>query len=243
MVFLGIGLITSGTILSFGSQMVHNENLIEYNFASTLLTIKNLKETEFQALLDEVKNDPLDGLYDEKLPSAEDIFYEEWANDWFPVVEIPIIGGYIQAECAEIIGDVNLDDLPPNADLNICSHLNPSGITIEQCQELWNPSNSLSLVSRGDVIWLDAIDNDDYNNTLRFAFNLSEYQLNLIYNWVNISRLGWMKVYAMEAQLTVNPILLSASIAIGGITAFFAYKYLRPKLKRKILPESNEKTT
>jgi hypothetical protein len=218
---------------------VYSENLVEDEFASILLTAKHSIEAEFQSLLEDVKNDPLGGLYDEKLPSVEDIFYEEWANDWFPIVDIPVIGGYIQEKCAEIIGDVDLDNQLPYADLNISSHFNPSGITLEQCQALWNPSNSLSLVTRGDVIWLDAIGNDNYNNILRLAFNLSESQLHLIFNWVNMSQLGWMKFYAKEAQIIVNPIFLSASIAIGGITMFFAYESIRSFFKRKNLSKSD----
>ena len=238
-VFLGIGLAVSGAMLSFESQTVYNENLVDENFANILLTAKCSVETEFQSLLDEVKNDPLGGLYDEKLPSVEEMFYEEWANDWFPVVEIPVIGGYIQEECAEIIGDVDLDNQMPYADLNISYHANPSGLTINQCQALWNPSNSLSLVTSGDVMWLDAIGNGNYNNILMLTFNLSESQLHLIINWINVSQLGWMNFYANEAEVIVNPLFLSVSIAIGGITLFFALNSLRSYFKLKRSPKSD----
>ena len=235
-----IGLVISGSILSFGSQLVYNENLVEDNFASILLNIKHSQEIEFQELLDEIKNDPLEGLYDNKLPTAEEIFYEEWANDWFPAIDIPLIGGYIQAECAEIIGDINLDNQAPEADLNISSRLNPSGITMEQCNSLWNRHNSLSLVTTEKVIWLGTLNTDDYDESLMFAFNLSEYQLYLIKNWINVSQQGWMRFYAKEAQITINPIFLSGSIAIGVATLFFANKYLRSYFKRKNLPQSEK---
>lgn len=108
---VGIGIISSGIVFSNTTQTVRAPHLVDEKFSEILLSVRNSQVENFSNLLEDMKNDPLNGLYDDKLPTPEEMFYEEWANDWFPDVDIPVIGGYIQSVGAEMVGNIDFDGI------------------------------------------------------------------------------------------------------------------------------------
>jgi hypothetical protein len=70
----------------------------------------------------------------------------------------------------------------------------PSNITLSQCKLLWDPNTPNSLVNGTPEIWYDAIGGDVASrNTLKADFSLSDAQLNMSLDWVNVSLHGWIK--------------------------------------------------
>ena len=209
LIILGIGIasISTGIVLGLDTEKYTNDQIVYEQFPTVLLAVKRDIEDQFDDLIEEMKEDPLDGLMVDKLPSSEEIFFEEWANDWFPHVDIPTIGGYIESVGAKAVGDINLDGNPPVADLNITNNNKPSGMTQIQCRLLWDPSKPNSLVNRPPNLWYDIIDgNEDHKSEIMENFNLTEIQLNLICNWINISKYTWLPNLAKLDRITINPL-------------------------------------
>jgi len=99
---------------------------------------------------------------------------------------------------------VDIDGRPPYnfpgapADLNISMHSQGgSGITIEQSEELWNKSNPDSLNGFDyleNKVWYDALAGDlESINFLISEFGISETQLNMILNWIDVGLHTWVK--------------------------------------------------
>jgi len=237
LIALGLSLIPTGILTSFDTPSYSNENTVKNQFSSILLTIKTDLEDDFSLLLDNMANDPLNGLYMDKMPNPEEIFFAEWANDWFPEVEIPLIGDQIESIGAKMVGDINLDEESPNGDLNISSHYNPSGITQFQCQALWNSLNEFSIVSSLSDIWFEAIEGSiEDQEILKSSFNLSSFQLIFICTWINISQNSWMKLWIEEKITATNLLLLVGILAPGlALITFGSYKLISQKLKKSNL--------
>lgn len=162
-------------------------------FARLLLTVKKRCEIDFNIILKSVEENPLDDLLKEKLPTAEEIFFSEWANDWFPTIEVPVVGSIVEEIGAEMVGDVNLDNRAPSADLNISTHSNPSSLTIKQCRSLWNRNNDYSLVSIFPRIWFRSISGDNSSRySLQLYHNLTNVQYEFISSWIQKSLNTWV---------------------------------------------------
>jgi hypothetical protein len=236
---LGISMIPIGIVFGTDTENYSNAQIIKQQFPTVLLSVKSNLEQQFDELIEEMRNDPLNGLFVDKLPTPEEIFFEEWANDWFPKVDIPTIGGYIESAGAKGIGDIDLDGRLPQADLNISTKGNPSGITIDQCRALWNAQNTNSLVSKSPTIWFETVEGSPGNREhLKEHFNLTEIQLNLICNWINTSQNTWLPYLAQQERLILNPLPLFGLLAIGALLLV----YSTPKVTnetRKMLKEKN----
>jgi len=238
---VGIGVISGGIIFSSTTQIVRAPHLVDEKFSEVLLSVRNSQIENFSNLLEDMKDDPLNGLYEDKLPTPEEMFYEEWANDWFPDVDVPVIGGYIQSVGAQMIGNIDIDGQTPHADLNITSKVNPSELTQRQCRFLWNPAEDLSLVAQNPSYWIQGAEgNNDNNEMLKFNFNLSDFQLSLIFNWVNTSKEGWMKNMISETEQALNPFFLASTIIIGIISIGFGAKILKSELQNKGISKSKK---
>ena len=200
------------------------------------MTVKSDLEQEFDNLLNDMKDDPLDGLMIDKLPTAEQIFFAEWANDWFPHVDIPTIGGYIESIGARAIGDIDLDGQPPKADLNISSKEDPSGLTQAQCKALWNSDDEQSIVYTNPKVWFDTVDgSSDYRSSLMSSYNLSDTQLDFIVSWINTSQNTWLLNLAQVNRLVLNPIPFFVFLGAGVVLIIIsAPKVIREiKIRRK----------
>jgi hypothetical protein len=202
-------------------------------FPIILLDVKKQSENEFSRLLDEIRDDEIGDLLTGKMPTTEEIFFAEWANDWFPSIDIPIYGPIIEEFGAEMVGDVDFDNIDPKADLNISSNFNPSDLTLEQCEILWNQNIKNSLVSQSSDIWFQAtLGNLNSQERLQTSFNLTRRQLNLICNWVNSSSSGWIKNIAYRYDL--KPILFIVFMISGSALTGFSliiFGSLRKELK------------
>lgn len=238
-----------------------NEEAI-YNMA---VGIVNFTTTWFIPLEDLVE------FMDDAMPSAEEIFLQEWANDYFPKVQVnlsilfdhvlgviynltkvfvelifiwdifnlfdPIkdalfdelysifeelfttspvakaieglLKNLIQELGAEMVNEegsatgegVDIDGRDPYnypgsfADLNISTHSRGgANITQQQCETLWDPDTPNSLVSDSSAVWFEAMKGDEESkNLLMDLFNLTDTQLNLILDWIDVSINGWIK--------------------------------------------------
>lgn len=234
---LGISMIPAGIVLGTDTEAYSDAQIVKQQFPTVLLSVKSNLEQHFNELIEEMKNDPLNGLLVDKLPTPEEIFFEEWANDWFPKVDIPTIGGYIESVGAKAVGDIDLDGRSPKADLNISTKGNPSGITIEQGRALWNAGNTNSLVSKSPAIWFETVEGSpDNREHLMEHFNLTEIQLNLICNWINTSQNTWLPYLSQEERLILNPLPFFGFLGIGALLLI----YSAPKVTsetRKMLKE------
>ena len=231
---LGIILVPIGLVLGLDFEKYSDDQMVKENFPTILLSVKSEFEHEFDALVEDMENDPLNGLFLDKLPSVEEIFFEEWANDRFPKVDIPTIGGYIESVGANAVGDINLDGELPEADLNISSIDNPSGITQEQCNALWNPTIQNSLVYSPQSIWFSVAEgSQDNRELLKNSFNLTEAQLNLLCSWINTGQSSWLLYLAREERLTWNPLLLLGLVAAGGILIGYSAPKVRREMKNR----------
>ena len=231
---LGISLIPIGIVFGLSVEKYSDDVLVKDKFPSILLSVKREFEREFDLLLEDMRNDPLNGLMVDKLPSSEQIFFEEWANDRFPRVDIPTFGGYIESVGAKAVGDINLDRELPMADLNISSKDDPSKITQEQCNSLWNPTTSNSLVSSSQSIWFRAaegIQND--REILKVYFNLTEAQLNFMCSWITTGQTSWLLYLAQEDRLTWNPLLLLGLVISGGVLIGYSSPKVIHEIKNK----------
>jgi hypothetical protein len=84
------------------------------------------------------------------------------------------------------------------ADLNITDHSQGgSGLTYEQSCALWDKSDPISLTGFDYVeteIWFDAIDGDiESRNTLIDHFSITETQLDMILDWIDVAIDTWAK--------------------------------------------------
>ncbi|MFX0042727.1 MAG: hypothetical protein ACFE8L_07430 [Candidatus Hodarchaeota archaeon] len=150
-----------------------------------------------------------DALHEELMNMFEELFTES------PVAEL--IGGLladlirslgakmVDEEGSETGEGVDIDGREPynypgpSSDLNIInrSASGESGITMEQCQSLWdsnNPNSLLGMDAQVNPIWYEALAGIEESKTfLMNEFNLNETQLNLILTWINTSLNGWLK--------------------------------------------------
>ena len=238
---LGLSMIPIGIIFSMGTQTISDENTIKTNFSRILLNVKADLEGDFQELLDEMEKDPLNGLYLDKMPTPEEIFFAEWANDWFPEVSIPLLGDYIESIGASMVGDINLDEQLPEADLNVSSHLNPSGISQHQCQELWNPLGKNALVSTYPSIWFSVSEgNYEEIDVLKIAFNLSQNQIDLVCNWIVVSQSSWMIQFAQLEVPAINPLFLFGLLGPGIALIIYGVFKLRSEILKGKKPNQKK---
>lgn len=220
---LGISMIPLGIVLGTDIESYSNAQIVKQQFPTVLLSVKSNLEQQFDEMIEEMKNDPLNGLLVDKLPTPEEIFFEEWANDWFPKVDIPTVGGYIQSVGAKAVGDIDLDGRLPKADLNISTKGYSSGITLEQCRALWNARNTNSLVYKSPAIWFETVEGSpDNREHLMEHFNLTEIQLNLICNWINTSQNTWLPYLAQEERLILNPLPFFGFLGIGALLLIYS---------------------
>ena len=230
---LGISLIPTSFAFGTSFELYTNDNLAKEKFPVVLYGVKVNLERKFDSLIEEMKDDPLDGLYVDKLPSVEEIFFAEWAEDKFPKVDIPVIGGYIERMGAKSVGDIDLDNQFSPADLNITFSKNPSGITYNQCKSLWNPNVEYSLTSSTYSIWFRAIEGaSNERDSLKLNFSLKQYQLDLICNWLSVGLATWIKYLSREEQFQINPFifigLMIPSVLLIGYGSF----RIRPEIKK-----------
>jgi len=238
---LGVSMLPISYLLSTSTTIRRKTLQIETEFSEILLEVKGNCEDHFDEILMEMNNNPLDGLIPDKMPTSEEIFFSEWANDWFPEIHIPLIGNLIESNGAEMVGDINIDGQHPEADLNISSHLMPSSLIQRQCCELWNPNNTYSLVTTNPIVWFNLAEGlESDREIVKINFNLTNFQLDLISTWVNTSINGWMKNLA-EEEIIVSELnlilfggLLSAGVALLGVGAKFLYsEFTRQKATDK----------
>jgi len=230
---LGVSLIPIGFFLSSEVEKLDENKLVRENFSTILLEVKDDLESEFSELLDEMSNDPLEGFIMDLMPTPEDIFLSEWSNDKFPDVLIPLIGSYIESIGTERVGDINLDNEPPEADLNISSIRNPSELSMQQCHALWDPFNLFSLTSGLPVIWFDLIDGNIENRSLLMTnFNLTESQIDTIIQWIINSQDGWMRTKIHSIIEFLNPIILFGLVGGGIALISVSSLLLRSELKK-----------
>jgi len=238
---LGSGILSTGIILAYvvpsetGNKLTQAKN----QFSSILFGVKMNFEANFSQILTEMEAEPLGDLLVGKMPTPEEVFFAEWANDWFPHIDISIYGPIIESIGAEKVGDVNIDGVIPNADLNITSHTDPSNINLKQCQTLWDSTFINSLTFGLPTVWFKAIEGSlDDQDLLKMNFNLTGTQLNLICNWINVSLNGWMKNIVGPEGL--NPALFFGLFGAGsaflvlGITSL-AVPYIKSRFGKEEL--------
>lgn len=239
---LGISLILPGIIFGTSTESYSNPEIVRRKFPFVLLSVKSNLEQHFTELIEEMEDDPLNGLFLDKLPTPEEIFYEEWANDRFPKVDIPTIGGYIEYTGSKAVGDINLDDNPPIADLNISSKDNPSEISIDQCQALWNIHNRYSLVYRSSTNWFKVIQGDiNIRANIMDEFNLSDTQLNFICEWINISQYTWIPHYAREERLLINPLPFIGFLGVAGLLIVYSTPKVISEIRKNVRGKKDSK--
>jgi hypothetical protein len=221
-----IALILGGTSLTLSLVLLNpfvgeNEaNRVKTLFPSILLDVKTKTESRFGLILNEIRDDELGDLLTGKMPTTEEIFLSEWANDWFPLIDIPIYGPIIEEFGTEMVGDINFDGVNPKADLNISTNTNPSDLNYIQCNALWNRNIKNSLVSENSKIWFEAtLGNPNSQVTLQTNFNLTKRQLDFICIWINISSSGWMKNIAHLYDL--RPVIFTGLIVTSSILVGF----------------------
>jgi hypothetical protein len=207
--------------------------------SSNLMRIKIYSQDRFNGILNEIEQNPLNELLGDKLPTSEEIFYAEWANNRFPHIDIPIVGSIVEEFGAEKVGDIDFDGLAPNADLNMTTLSNPSNLTLKQCDSLWSRNDPYSFLVDWPDLWYKALDNDQESSTeLLVHFNLSYSQFELIINWLNTSMTGWMNnlqipVYSVSPTSSILALLILA----GGIVAsdhLYTRNYYLHQIKRKL---------
>lgn len=233
LIVLSLSAIPIGIMLSIGTQTISDNNTIKEQFSEILLETKENLEEDFQDILDEMEDDPLDGLYMDKMPTPEEIFFTEWSNDWFPEVQIPLIGDYIESIGAKMVGNISLDSEPPEADLNISSHLSPSGISLLQCNKLWDTIEEYSLVSTDPSIWFRISEGSNEERiVLKLEFNLTDNQIDLICNWIIFSQNTWMGQFAEKEIMTVNPFIIGGFLGVAGALITLSVFILRSELRK-----------
>lgn len=237
---IGIILIPTGVILGTETKFYSNDEIVNNEFSKILISIKTSEVEKFEQKLEKMKEDPLDGLYDDKMPTAEEIFYSEWANDNFPEINIPIIGQYIKEVGREKIGDIDLDGKSPQADLNITSVKNPSNLNYFQCSELWNPKNKYSF-TYDQFIWFKAAENDtESENSLLFSFNLTYSQLDLICAWLETGKDTWIRFLSRREIIVINLFPFLGFIIPGVLLSGYSMFKRRNEIKN-VFSKKNDK--
>ncbi len=211
-----------------------------------LIYSKENSEDIFTGILAEIEQNPLSGLLGDKLPTEEEIFYAEWANDWFPHIDVPIVGSIIEEMGAEKVGDVDFDSLAPFCDLNMTSHANPSNLSLAQCAALWNPNDPYSFLAESPDLWYAALTNDLASISVLIGyFNLSYAQCDLILDWLNTSTTGWMSNIADSVfPIPESSILLALGvIALSVVAGDYLYhrNYYVDTIKGKLERRREEK--
>ena len=239
LVVFGVCLAPSGFISYLVNEEAHSS---EARFSRILYTIKNDCESDFEAILNTINDDPLDDLVRSKLPTAEEIFLSEWANDWFPKIEIAIVGSIIEEAGAEMVGDINLDNKGPIADLNISSHDFPSNISLIQCKALWNRRNIYSLTYVLPYIWFNALDGDNQSkNLLKRNFDLTESEISFIFTWIETSINGWAKnIVYLDVFDYLNYAFLGLGLTLISIGAII-FRVEQKRIKSKIPVKKKKK--
>ena len=217
---LGVTSLTLSFVL-FNPFIIESEtNRVQNLFPTILLDVKTRIESDFGLLLNEINDNELGELFTGKMPTKEEIFFSEWANDRFPLIDIPVYGPIIEEFGAEMVGDINIDGVDPKADLNISSNFNPSDLNLMQCKALWNRNIGNSLVSENSNIWFKATLGDlNSQVTLQINFNLTNFQLDIICSWINISSSGWMKNIAHRYD--TKPVFFTVLIITGSTLTGF----------------------
>lgn len=232
-IVLGSTSLTLSLVL-FNPFVVESEaSRVESLFSTILLDVKTQTESDFRLLLDDIRDDELGELLMGKMPTSEEIFFSEWANDWFPAIDIPVYGPIIEEFGAEMVGNIDYDGIDPTADLNISSNSSPSDLTLMQCKALWNRNTKNSLVSQNSNIWFQAmLGNLNSQLTLQTNFDLTKRQLDLIRIWINVSSSGWMKNIAHRYDLkpTLFTIFIIAGSSLTGFGLIILWK-LRKEIK------------
>ena len=239
LVVFGVCLAPSGFISYLVNEEAHSS---EARFSRILYTIKKDCESDFEAILNTINDDPLDDLVRSKLPTAEEIFLSEWANDWFPKIEIAIVGSIIEEAGAEMVGDINLDNKGPIADLNISSHDFPSNLSLIQCKALWNRRNKYALTYALPYIWFNALEgNNQSKNLLKSNFDLTESEISLIFTWVETSINGWAKnISYLDVFDYINYAFLGLGLIIISIGVII-FRVEQKRIKGKIPVKTKKK--
>lgn len=245
LIIFGACLAPSGFINYLVNEEAHS---YEARFSRILYTIKKDCESDFNAILNTINDDPLDDLIKSKLPTVEEIFLSEWANDWFPKIEIAIVGSIIEETGAEMVGDINLDQRGPIADLNITSHNYQSNISLIQCKALWNRRNKYALTYALPYIWFNALEgNNQSKNILKRNFDLTESQITLIFTWIETSVNGWSKnIFYIDIFDYINYAFLGLGLtlfSIGVIIFRVEQMRIKGKIPVKIKKIKNKKNT
>ncbi|MBD3229450.1 MAG: hypothetical protein GF329_14795 [Candidatus Lokiarchaeota archaeon] len=188
-----------------------------------LIYTKTSFEKNFDNILSEIEENLLSDLIGENLPTSKEIFYAEWSNDWFPTINIAVVGPVIEELGAEKVGDIDIDGLEPYADLNMTTYPKKSNLTLKQCQALWDRKDRHSFVAENPVFWNKALDNDSESiNTIITHFNLTNSQFELILKWLNTSSNGWMNNIKANV-LGIKPIEIPISILFGILGAVLSF--------------------
>ncbi|MFX0009221.1 MAG: hypothetical protein ACFE9R_02810 [Candidatus Hermodarchaeota archaeon] len=234
---LGISLAPSGFINYIANEEAHS---YEARFARILYSTKKNCESQFKVILANINDDPLDDLIKSKLPTVEEIFLSEWANDRFPTIQIAIVGSIIEDTGTEMVGDINLDGKNPKADLNISSYSSPSNISLYQSKSLWDRRNRYSLTYRLPYIWFNALNgNNQSKNLLRTKFDLTEVQLNLILTWMEISIDGWANnIFYIDVFDFINFAFLGLGLILMAI-GFIIFRLEQNKITPKKSPKKS----
>lgn len=241
LLIVGIALMPVGIVFGTDYEMYTDDDTVDRNFSQILMSVKRSQIKIFEQKLAKMKDDPLDGLYEEEMPTAEEIFYSEWANDMFPNVDIPIIGSYIEEIGREKIGDIDLDHDPPYADLNITSSKNPSGLNLMQCKALWDPQNEYSFLSNHHI-WLNESNKDiGIENEIIFSFNLTNTQFNMISTWLIIGKSTWIRYLSREEIIVLNPLIFFGLLVPGIVLSGYSAFKLRNDIKNIIFKRKEDK--
>ncbi|MFX1392409.1 MAG: hypothetical protein ACFFAH_02440 [Promethearchaeota archaeon] len=226
-------------------------------------------------MMDSLTTDILEEFLRDAMPTWEDVFYEEWANDYFPEINanfsilidnveyrpFNLLEDQIEQTNRDILSDPDVQDIMneairktgadivdesgsesgvgidieynllnktilPESDLNISTTIviegprfvrtyqalslidavvmdlatyivtGGTGLTIEQCVDLWNKSNPYSLTGVDveiNKIWNDAMNGDtESRQLLNDTFNLIDPQLDYILDWIDASLTSWI---------------------------------------------------
>ena len=125
--------------------------------------------------------------------------------------------------------------------MNISTYVFPSGITLDQCKTLWDKNYEYSLTTSSPSTWLSTAGGDPSNREfLKAGFNLTDYQIDLICDWILVSQEGWMRNIVKEAILNFNPLAFFGLVIPGGILIGYGIKLYRTEKKGKRLENSGK---
>lgn len=154
-------------------------------------------------------------------PTPEQVFFEEWANNYYPAPDLSMVppdinnsfviaivravgAQTVHAEGSETGEGVDIDGRSPYnypgsyADLNISDYnVQQSGITQTQCRDIWarnNPNSLTGMNFEKNRTWFEAaVGNTTSINFLKSAFGLNDSQLGYVLRWINVSCTTWAK--------------------------------------------------